>query len=90
MAKKTLTIGFKIGIHSRPAALVVMKVRQYTANEVIFTHKGKTAPGNSLIGLLTLGIAEGSEIMIEVKGPGDDKVLSEILEYFAEKVASEG
>jgi phosphocarrier protein HPr len=90
MAKKQLTVDFKIGIHSRPAALIVKKAREYPNNTISFSHKEKSAAADSLIGLLTLGIVNGSCICIRVEGENDEAVLEKIVEYFTCVVALEG
>lgn len=90
MANKELQVDFKIGIHSRPAALIVKKVREYPHNTISFIHGEKAASADSLIGLLTLGVVRGSCICIQVEGERDEEVLEEIVKYFISAVAAEG
>ena len=90
MKSKEINVDFKIGIHSRPAALLVKKVREYSDHKVNLIHDEKTAPANSLIGMLSLGVGQGSVISIQVDGPREGEVLEELVEFFHEKVASEG
>ena len=82
-------VDFKIGIHSRPAALIVKKVREYPNNRIVFTHNGKSCVGNSLIGLLSLGVGEGAKISIQVEGENKEIVLTEIIDFFTNSVAVE-
>jgi phosphocarrier protein len=90
MKTEQLTIDFKIGIHSRPAALLVKKVRSYPDSKITFGHNGKTSRGDSLIGLLQLGITEGSTMNVNVEGGEEDSVLADILSYIKNDVAREG
>ncbi len=90
MIRREINVDFKIGIHSRPGALLVKKVREYQDHSIILIHGEKSAPANSLIGLLSLGVGEGSKIAIQVEGPREDEVIEEVVEFFHQKVASEG
>ncbi|TQV72877.1 HPr family phosphocarrier protein [Aliikangiella marina] len=55
------------GMHARAAAKIVALVDQYEC-EVTLTHQGRSAPGNSLIKLLTLNAPKGSVIKVECYG----------------------
>ena len=90
MICKDINIDFKIGIHSRPAAMLVKKVREYPGVTVKFGKEGKFAPGNSLIGLLQLGITGGSVMSIQVDGENEENVITEIIDFINNKVAPEG
>lgn len=90
MKSKEISVDFKIGIHSRPAALLVKKVKEFPLCKISFMHGEKTAQGNSLIGLLSLGVVEGSVLTVCVEGQDEEKVLSEIEDYFKTKVSMEG
>lgn len=90
MQKKEISIDFKIGIHSRPAALLVKKIREYGDHKIYLANNGKKAQGNSLIGLLSLGIGEGAVVEISVEGPREREVLDEVIDFFHNKVAVEG
>lgn len=88
MKQAQLTVDFKVGIHSRPAALLVKKVREYPV-KITFSHNGKSCSGNSLIGLLSLGIGKGSQITLTVEGENEDQILPELIEFFNQTVAAE-
>jgi phosphocarrier protein len=90
MKSREIAIDFRIGIHSRPAALLVKKCREYPGHAITLRHGEKQARCDSLIGLITLGAVEGSVISIQVEGPGEEAVLEEMCAFFIEKVAGEG
>ncbi len=89
MISQDILIDFKIGIHSRPAAMLVKKIREFPGAVVKFSHNGKTAAGNSLIGLLQLGITEGSTMTVMVEGEDEENVMSQMIDYITNKVAQE-
>lgn len=90
MISRELTIDFKIGIHSRPAALIVKKVRSLPDYKIMFSHNGKTGRGDSLISLLQLGIAGGAKMTISVEGEKEEEILSQLISFIKNEVAREG
>ncbi|MCE1246469.1 MAG: HPr family phosphocarrier protein [Firmicutes bacterium] len=90
MKTEQITIDFKIGIHSRPAALLVKKVRSYPDSKITFGHNGKNSRGDSLIGLLQLGITEGAQMSVNVDGGDEETVLADIVAFIKNDVAREG
>lgn len=81
MASQDLSIDFKIGIHGRPAALLIQKLKGYKDIAVTIQKNGKSANAKSLMGLLSLGINQGSKITVTVSGENEEKILNEIIEY---------
>lgn len=90
MISTTINIDFKIGIHSRPAALIVKKVKEYSNCKVTLSHNGKTCRADSLIGLLQLGITTGAEIALSVDGKNEEAVLKDMVSFINNEVAQEG
>lgn len=84
-----IKIDFKIGIHSRPAALIVKKVREFPKCRINFENDGKSGRADSLISLLKLGITEGSEITVSADGENEETALAEVTELILNQVARE-
>jgi phosphocarrier protein HPr len=70
------------GMHARAAAKIVALICQYNS-ETILTHKKISAPGNSLLKLLTLNAPKGSTITIEANGSDCDDLLNQLSNLFA-------
>ncbi|MBI2251459.1 MAG: HPr family phosphocarrier protein [Armatimonadetes bacterium] len=87
MVNQEVQIKFKIGIHSRPAALIVQKVKEYPDTKIYLAKNGKEVEAKSLIGILSLEINEGSVINIKVDGKGEKQILKEIIELIEIKLA---
>ena len=70
----------EIGIHARPAGLLVKAISQYGSN---ITIRRGTQEGNakSIIGIMTLGVKKGDEVIFLVDG-ADEAEASETLRVF--------
>ena len=55
------------GLHARASAKFVQTVERFDA-DVTVTRCGETVGGRSIMGLLTLGAAQGTSITVAVKG----------------------
>lgn len=70
----------EIGIHARPAGLLVKTISQYDCNVTI--KKGaKEGNARSIIGIMTLGVKKGDEVTFLVEGI-DEAEASEQLRVF--------
>ena len=77
------TIKDKLGIHARPAGLLVNAVRALDI-EVTVTKGAKTVGGAKLIALMGLGVKCGDTITVTVSG-GDERASENALKEFLEK-----
>ena len=64
---ETITITNKLGIHARPAALLVQKASEYTSKIELENDEIKVN-GKSIMGVMMLAAAYGSEITIIADG----------------------
>jgi len=69
-----LTIMNAVGLHARPAALFVQTAQKFTS-EITVKKGNLQANGKSLLSILALSIAQGSEITIHAKGADSEKAL---------------
>ena len=68
-----------MGIHARPAAMIA-KAAAEAMGEVWLVRDGEKADATSIIDILTLGCACGTEVEIEVEDASDRPVLDRIFE----------
>ena len=67
MTSKTVTIQNEVGLHARPATFFIQKANSFKSN--IMIEKGnRRANAKSLLGVLSLGIEKGHEIIIQAEG----------------------
>jgi len=64
---RELLISNKKGLHARASAKFVQTVERFDA-DVTVTRCGETVGGRSIMGLLTLGAAQGTTIMVTATG----------------------
>lgn len=74
-AEKTFTVTSESGIHARPATTLVNKAGQFSS-EIELVHKEKTVNLKSIMGVMSLGIQQGSEIIIKASGNDEEDALS--------------
>jgi phosphocarrier protein len=67
MEIRTLKLKNKLGMHARAAAAFVKVAQQFKA-EIYLEHKGQTANGKSILGILTLACPKGGMLTIKAEG----------------------
>jgi phosphocarrier protein HPr len=67
MEIRTLKLKNKLGMHARAAAAFVKVAQQFKA-EIYLEHKGQTANGKSILGILTLACPKGGMLTIKADG----------------------
>ncbi len=69
------------GMHARAASKIVSIASGYEC-KVTLSHKKVSAPGDSLLKLLTLNAPIGAEVMVDAEGLGSDQLLNELKDLF--------
>lgn len=81
---RELQIINKRGLHARASAKFVQTVERFNA-EVTVTRCSETVGGRSIMGLLTLGAAQGTSITVTAKGADAPSCLKAIDDLLANK-----
>ena len=81
---KELVVLNKMGIHARPAAMVVRITNKFTA-EVFVEKDDEQVNGKSIMGLMMLAAGRGSKVKFIATGDDAAAMLSEIEALFARK-----
>lgn len=66
-SEKKLMIRNKLGLHARPAALFVQTANQFDA-DISVSKDGEKVNGKSIMGIMTLAIGCGTEIIVSANG----------------------
>lgn len=85
MEKRDYHITSETGIHARPATLLVQTASKFSS-EVNLEYKGKSVNLKSIMGVMSLGVGQGSDVTISVEG-SDEK---EAIEAIDETIKKEG
>lgn len=75
------TIQDTIGIHARPAGMLVTEAEKF-ASQIILECNGKKAEATKLMMLMMLGVKQGSEISISVAGPDEEAAAAAMETFF--------
>ena len=73
----------EVGIHARPAGLLVKKVKEF-ASKVTITKDGKTAEAQKLMAVMALGVKKGETVKVSVEGEDEEASFPEIEKFFKE------
>ncbi|PAD22849.1 phosphocarrier protein HPr [Terribacillus saccharophilus] len=85
MAERTMTITDETGVHARPATILVNKAGGFKS-DIQLAYNGKSVNLKSIMGVMSLGIPQGAEIMISAEGDDAEEAVNTI----AETIKSEG
>ena len=80
---KTLqyTIKDELGIHARPAGLLVKEAKKFES-ECTITKDGKTKKLTQLMMLMSLGVKQGDTVTVSVDGADEDAAVASLKEFF--------
>ena len=88
MTEQVVIISNRAGIHARPAAVLVQAAKDYKAN--IYFERGRDRiNAKSIMGILTLAAAYGTEIRIIAEGEDEKEAVETIARLFETKFEEE-
>ena len=70
-----------LGIHARPAGLLVKAVKALDSTVTIEKVGGKSAPANKLMALMGVGVKQGDTVVVTIEG-GDEEASFQAMEQF--------
>ncbi len=80
---RVLTVLNKMGIHARPAAMIVRISNKYPATDIWVEKDGERVNGKSIMSLMMLAAGRGSKIKFVAQGEDAEQMLDEIEALFA-------
>jgi phosphocarrier protein len=88
MIEQIVTIANRAGIHARPAALLVQTTKNFNCN--IYFEKGRDRiNAKSIMGVITLGAAFGTEVKIIADGEDEQAAANALVRLFESKFEEE-
>jgi phosphocarrier protein HPr len=75
--QKTVTVPNRLGVHARPAALIVKKASSFRS-EITIAAGGEEVNGKSIMGVMTLAAGQGTEILVTACGPDEEKAVEDL------------
>lgn len=71
----------EIGIHARPAGLLVKESKKYES-KITVNKDGKSAGAGKLMALMSLGVKCGDEVEVIMDGPDEETAFTEMKTFF--------
>lgn len=84
MPQHTLTIINRLGLHARAAAKFSTTAAQFSS-QIQVHYQGKVVNGKSIMGLMMLAAAKGTEIRLEAEGSDADDALAALTQLIEQR-----
>ena len=81
----TYTITDEMGIHARPAGLLVKEAKKYESI-ITISHGDKSADCTRLMAIMALGIKCGTQVSVSIEGPDEDDAAIKMETFFKENL----
>lgn len=88
MLTKSMTITNRLGMHARAAATFVKAASNFKA-EVYVEKNGRKADGKSIMDLMTLAAAQGTQIQVMAHGEDEAEALRVVEELVSNRFGEE-
>lgn len=75
----------EVGIHARPAGMLVKEAKKYTS-DIMINKNGKKADAKKLMMLMTLGVKCNEEITVEIAGEDEEQAAADLEKFFKENL----
>lgn len=85
MKKISYVIKDELGIHARPAGLLVKKTSAFKSN-ITISKDGTTVDAKKIFAIMGLGAKVGDTITIEISGEDEDEALTSLEEFLKENM----
>lgn len=86
--ERTVTIVNKLGLHARAAARLVTTAGKFAA-DIRVRKDGREVSGKSIMGVMMLAAAKGSQITLVAEGEDAAQALGELEELVADRFGEE-
>ena len=81
MKTMAYTIQDELGIHARPAGVLVKEVKKFQS-KITLEGNGKKAEAGKLLAIMGMGIKHGTEVTITAEGPDENEAIAAMEEFF--------
>ena len=84
MVKKTVKVQLDGGLEARPVAVLVQVASQFDST-VYVEADGRKVNAKSIMGMMTLGLAAGDSVTVEIDGKDENTAFESIEKYLSGK-----
>lgn len=78
MPERRVAVASAVGLHARPAALFSQAASKLGVTVTLGRSGGKTVNAASILGVLSLGVGHGDEVILSAEGEGADAALDSL------------
>lgn len=82
MITKTMKVQLDGGLEARPVAVLVQVASQFESS-VYVESEGRKVNAKSIMGMMTLGLASGEQVTVEVDGKDEQEAVESIEKYLS-------
>lgn len=88
--EKTVMITNELGLHARPAAMLVKTANQFKS-EIIITKvaDGETVNGKSIMGVMMLAASKGTKLILHAEGEDSEQAVEALDKVISSKFGEE-
>lgn len=79
------TIKDEVGIHARPAGMLVKEAKKFES-KIIFIKDGRSAEATKLMAVMGLGVKCGQTVTVEVAGTDEETASAALRKFFEENL----
>ena len=83
MSKFTYVVTDEVGIHGRPAGVLVKKCSEYKST-ITIACKGKSADAKRIMGVMSLGAKKGDTVEVSIDGEDEAAAKTALEAFFKE------
>ncbi|NLU52949.1 MAG: HPr family phosphocarrier protein [Clostridiaceae bacterium] len=87
MLTKTFVLKCPIGLHARPASILISEAEKFKS-EISIRYKNKEISLKSIIGVMTLGIKTGESFDVIISGEDEAEAMERLNKFFEEEIQS--
>jgi phosphocarrier protein len=88
MIERKVLVLNKMGLHARPSSKLVQKAAAFKS-DVHIRRENQVINGKSIMGVMMLAAAQGTELMISASGADEAQALAALVELFEKKFEEE-
>lgn len=85
MLIKTFVLNCPVGLHARPASVLVSEAEKFQS-EIVLRYKGREMSAKSIIGVMALGVETGESIEVMISGEDQEKAMKRLESFFEEEI----
>ncbi len=86
MKEFTYIVTNPVGIHARPAGLLVKAVKALDSSVLITGQDGRSAAGTKLMAVMGLGIKQGDTVTVTVEGGSEEADAAALEQFFRDNL----